>query len=63
MTDKNTTIVEETFGDMIESTTNWAKANEAFYKWERDYGEESDLSDDDRMIWVEGYLQALRDAS
>ena len=63
MTDKNTNIVEETFGDMIESTTNWAKANEAFYKWERDYGEESDLSDDDRMIWVEGYLQALRDAS
>ena len=42
--------------------TNWAKANEAFYKWEKDYGEESDLSDDDRMIWVEGYLQALRDA-
>ena len=63
MTDKNTNIVEETFGDMIESTTNWAKANEAFYKWERDYGDESDLSDDDRMIWVEGYLQALRDAS
>ena len=63
MTDKNTNIVEETFGDMIESTTNWAKANEAFYKWERDYGEESDLSDDDRMIWIEGYLQALRDAS
>lgn len=42
--------------------TNWAKANAAFYEWERDYGEESDLSDDDRMIWVEGYLQALRDA-
>ena len=63
MTDKNTNIVEETFGDMIESTTNWAKANEAFYKWEKDYGDESDLSDDDRMIWVEGYLQALRDAS
>jgi hypothetical protein len=42
--------------------TNWSKANEAFYKWERDFGEVSDLSDDDRMIWVEGYLQALRDA-
>jgi hypothetical protein len=44
--------------------TNWAKANEAFYKWEKHhYGdEESDYSDDDRMIWVEGYLQALRDA-
>lgn len=42
--------------------TNWAKANEAFYLWERDYKDESDLSDDDRMIWIEGYLQALRDA-
>ena len=62
MTSKNTQSVEEIFSDMT-ITTNWAKANEAFYKWERDYGEESDLSDDDRMIWVEGYLQALRDAS
>ena len=43
-------------------TINWGKANAAFYEWEKDYGEESDLSDDDRMIWVEGYLQALRDA-
>lgn len=45
-----------------EEQTSWGKANAAFYEWERDYGEESDLSDDDRMIWVEGYLQALRDA-
>jgi hypothetical protein len=42
--------------------TPWGKANAAFYEWEKDYGEESDLSDDDRMIWIEGYLQALRDA-
>jgi hypothetical protein len=62
MTSKNEQSVEEIFGDMVEGTTNWAKANEAFYKWEKDYGEESDLSDDDRMIWVEGYLQALRDS-
>jgi hypothetical protein len=61
MTSKNTQSVEEIFGDMM-ITTDWAKATEAFYKWERDFGEESDLSDDDRMIWVEGYLQALRDA-
>jgi hypothetical protein len=61
MTSKNTQSVEEIFGDMI-ITTDWAKANAAFYEWEKDYGEESDLSDDDRMIWVEGYLQALRDA-
>ena len=46
----------------IRDQTPWGKANAAFYEWEKDYGEESDLSDDDRMIWVEGYLQALRDA-
>lgn len=47
-----------------EGQTNWGKANAAFYEWEKHhYGdEESDYSDDDRMIWVEGYLQALRDA-
>jgi len=44
--------------------TNWAKANEAFYAWEElHYEDDSELSDDDREIWVEGYLQALRDAS
>ena len=44
-------------------TENWEKANEAFYKWEAlEYGDDSELSDDDRMVWVEGYLQALRDA-
>jgi hypothetical protein len=46
----------------IREQTPWGKANAAFYAWEKDFGEESDLSDDDRMIWVEGYLQALRDA-
>jgi hypothetical protein len=44
--------------------TNWAKANEAFYAWEKlHYEDDSELSDDDREIWVEGYLQALRDAT
>jgi hypothetical protein len=42
--------------------TDWAQANEAFYLWERDCAGESGLSDDDRRIWVQGYLQALRDA-
>jgi len=43
--------------------SNWAKANTAFYAWEKLHHEDdSDLSDDDRMLWVEGYLQALRDA-
>lgn len=42
---------------------DWAKANEAFYLWERDsFKGESGLSDDDRAVWVHGYLQALRDA-
>ena len=63
MTSKNTPSVEELFGDMVQATTKWTKANEAFYEWETaHYGDESDLSDDDRMLWVEGYLQALRDA-
>lgn len=44
--------------------TPWGKVNEAFYQWEKThYGNDSDLSDDDRMLWIEGYLQALRDAS
>lgn len=44
--------------------TPWGKANEAFYRWEElRYGKDSDLSDDDRRWWVEGYIQALRDAS
>lgn len=44
--------------------SNYEKANEAFYAWETlHYGNDSDLSDEDREIWVEGYLQALRDAS
>lgn len=40
-----------------------AKAHRAFYAWEEDrYGNDSHLSDDHRMVWVEGYIQALRDA-
>ena len=48
---------------MIED--NLVKANEAFYAWEKHhYGEEeSDYCDLDRLIWIEGYLQALKDAS
>ena len=40
-----------------------AKAHKAFYAWEESqYGGDSDLSDDHRMVWVKGYLQALEDA-
>ena len=49
---------------LTDGQTNWGKANDAFYEWEKFYyGDDSDLSDDDRMLWIEGYLQALRDAS
>ena len=42
----------------------WLQAKEAFYAWEHQhYGDgESDYSDDDRNIWVEGYVQALKEA-
>jgi len=48
----------------IREQTPWGKANAAFYAWEKRHYTEgmSDYSDDDRMIWVEGYLEALRDA-
>ena len=55
-------IIRDAVSENIFAQTAWGKANAAFYEWERDFGKESDLSDDDRMIWVEGYLQALRDA-
>jgi len=35
------------------------KANDAFYKWERDTNEQ-DLSDDDRMLWTAGWIQAFK---
>ena len=42
--------------------TAWGKANAAFYAWEKHHYTEgvSDYSDEDRMIWVEGYLEALK---
>ena len=36
------------------------KANDAFYKWERDTNEQ-DLSDDDRMIWTAGWIEAYKE--
>ena len=43
--------------------TPWGKANAAFYEWEFNCTKgKSDLSDDDRRVWVQGYIQALRDA-
>lgn len=34
-----------------------AEANKAFYKWEADNNEQ-DLSDQDRMVWTAGWIQA-----
>ena len=32
-------------------------ANKMFYKWESEqYGDNSPLSDDDRLLWVKGYM-------
>ena len=51
--------LEKPSEDRIQS----AKAHKAFYAWEDDrYGNDSPLSDDHRMVWVEGYLQALKGA-
>jgi hypothetical protein len=36
------------------------KGNEAFYKWEKEqYGGNSPLSDDDRLLWVQGYKEGV----
>jgi hypothetical protein len=38
------------------------KANEAFYDWEKaHYIRETPFSDDDRQVWVMGYLAALKE--
>lgn len=35
------------------------KANEAFYVWEQGrYNGHSPLSDDDRIVWMQGYVYA-----
>ena len=37
------------------------QATEAFYDWEKaHYIRETPFSDDDRQVWVMGYLEALR---
>jgi hypothetical protein len=33
------------------------EANEKFYEWESfKFGNKSPLSDDDRLLWIEGYM-------
>jgi hypothetical protein len=36
------------------------KANDAFYAWER-ANNEQDLSDDDRMLWTAGWMEACKE--
>jgi hypothetical protein len=39
---------------------NEQNAHDQFYKWEYEqYGNNSPLSDDDRILWVQGYLYAV----
>jgi hypothetical protein len=36
------------------------KGNDAFYEWEQSkYGDNSPLTDDDRILWVEGYKEGV----
>ena len=43
------------------STEPMHEATQAFYKWEEETGR-TWLSDYDRIVWCEGYLQAKREA-
>jgi hypothetical protein len=37
------------------------QANEAFYEWEEtEYGDTSPLSDNDRLLWCEGFKQGVK---
>jgi hypothetical protein len=37
------------------------QAKEAFYKWEQSqYGNKSTLSDDDRLLWSEGFKEGVK---
>jgi hypothetical protein len=38
----------------------WYEATQAFYEWEEvKYSGTSPLSDDDRHIWIQGYVYAI----
>ena len=54
--------IRDAVGENIFAESAWGKANAAFYAWEKHHYTEgvSDYSDEDRMIWVEGYLEALK---
>jgi hypothetical protein len=37
------------------------QANQAFYEWEHSqYGDKSPLSDDDRILWCEGFKDGVK---
>ena len=54
--------VEKTFITIRRRFTKreqWHNARDKFYEWESDkYGQDTPLSDDDKDIWIEGYLYA-----
>mgnify|MGYP003625465727 FL=1 len=40
----------------------WDEGQTKFYEWESDiYGQHTTLSDDDKDIWVKGYLYAKKE--
>ena len=37
------------------------ESNQAFYKWEQEkYGDNTPLSDDDRLLWCEGFKEGVK---
>ena len=48
--------------ELRELREQWDRGQTKFYEWESDiYGQHTPLSDDDKDIWVEGYLYAKRE--
>lgn len=40
------------------------EANDAFYRWEKIvHGDDSPLSDEDRLMWVSGYIVGFKNGS
>ena len=48
--------------DKVTDIGKWDEGQTKFLEWESDiYGQDTPLSDDDKSIWIEGYLHAKRE--
>ena len=66
ITDKQKQIIRENKKNKValpkKVREQWDEGQTKFYEWESDiYGQHTTLSDDDKGIWVEGYLYAKRE--